>query len=203
MKLIAITGGIGAGKSVLSMVLRTLGHSVYDCDSEAKRLMDTDKQLRHALSEEFGNDIYTPQGALDRMKLAQIIFGNDEARLKVNSVVHPAVKRDILKWAGKMEGKADFAFVETAILRESGLMSVCHATIHVTAPHELRVTRVMRRSGLTREQVEARIGAQSAHEAASGCRQGTNTSYAKKTFVVTNDGKTSLLKQTFELLAQL
>ena len=157
-RLTAITGGIGAGKSVVSRILCAMGYPVYDCDSRAKTLMNTDPGIRAALAEAFGAEILTP-GGIDRDRLGAIVFADPERLHTLNKVVHGAVRLDLERWCGEHLVHTRL-FVETAILAESGLDAMVGSVWEVVAPVELRVERVMRRNALTRDQVEARIAAQ-------------------------------------------
>lgn len=158
MKLVAISGGIGSGKSVVSHLLTLLGYSVYDCDSRAKLLMNRSEDVKRELREAFGDDVITPQGMVNRDVLSKIIFGNAEALKTVNSIVHPRVVAEIMSLAGKCND--EYFFFETALPQESGLDKLADAVWLVTAPVETRIERVIKRSGLTREQVMARIASQ-------------------------------------------
>lgn len=158
MKLVAISGGIGSGKSVVSHLLTLLGYSVYDCDSRAKLLMNRSEDVKRELCEAFGDDVITPQETVNRDVLSKIIFGNAEALKKVNGIVHPRVVAEIMSLAGKCSD--EYFFFETALPQESGLDKLADAVWLVTAPVETRIERVIKRSGLTREQVMARIASQ-------------------------------------------
>lgn len=158
MKLVAISGGIGSGKSVVSHLLTLLGYSVYDCDSRAKLLMNRSEDVKRELREAFGDDVITPQETVNRDVLSKIIFGNAEALKTVNSIVHPRVVAEIMSLAGKCND--EYFFFETALPQESGLDKLADAVWLVTAPVEKRIERVIKRSGLTREQVMARIASQ-------------------------------------------
>jgi len=94
---IGITGGIGSGKTTACVVFETLGIPVYYADIRAKQLMNTDPELKAALTGFFGKKIYR-DGELDRRKMANIIFNDKTALEKVNSWVHPAVARDFEQW---------------------------------------------------------------------------------------------------------
>ena len=158
MKLVAISGGIGSGKSVVSHLLTLLGYSIYDCDSRAKLLMNRSEDVKRELREAFGDDVITPQETVNRDVLSKIIFGNAEALKTVNSIVHPRVVAEIMSLAGKCND--EYFFFETALPQESGLDKLADAVWLVTAPLETRIERVIKRSGLTREQVMARIASQ-------------------------------------------
>lgn len=154
---VAICGGIGSGKSTICRMFAERGVAHYDSDSRAKALMNESAELREALVAEFGEECYEG-GALNRAYLASKVFGSEERLAKLNSIVHPAVKADFLRWAEAQEG--DYCILETAILFESGFDALVDQKVAILAPQPLRVMRAMERDGATKEQVEARIKAQ-------------------------------------------
>ena len=154
---VAICGGIGSGKSTVCQMFAERGVALYDSDSRAKALMNESAELRKALVAEFGEECYT-DGALNRPYLASRVFGSEEQLARLNSIVHPAVKADFLRWAEEQEG--DFCILESAILFESGFDAVVDKTVAVLAPLPLRIERAMARDGASREQIEARVKAQ-------------------------------------------
>lgn len=157
--LTAITGGIGAGKSIVSRVLTAMGYPVYDCDSRARSLMDMSAEIKHAIALNIGAGVILPDDSIDRRLLAEIVFRNKQMLLTLNSIVHQAVRDDLARWVS--DRSSALVFVETAILYESGLDRVIDSEWHVTAPTDIRVDRVIARNGLSREHVLARIEAQS------------------------------------------
>ena len=126
--IIAITGGIGSGKSVVSQVLRVAGYPVYDCDSNAKLIMDKDEEMQKQLADSFGSDVVV-NGVIQRKVLASLVFADRNKLEKLNAIVHPAVRRDIKRWEETQ--KSDVVFVETAILKESGVDSLKIGRAHV------------------------------------------------------------------------
>ncbi|MDE7442609.1 MAG: dephospho-CoA kinase [Muribaculaceae bacterium] len=156
MYTIAITGGIGSGKSVVSTVLRIMGYPVYDSDSEAKKLMDESLEIRQAIANRISPDAITPDGHIDRQRLARIVFTDKSALATLNSIVHSSVRDHFDKW--RQQDKV--AFIETAILYQSRLDQMVNEVWDVIAPTEVRINRVMKRNGITAEQVRARIEAQ-------------------------------------------
>lgn len=156
-KLVAISGGIGSGKSVVSDVLRVMGFPVYDCDAMAKSLMDNSPEIKAKLKEVFGDSV-VQDGIIDRKQLAGLVFGNGAALEQLNGIVHPAVVNDVLMWYSAQ--KSSLSFVETAILKESGLVDVVDAVLAVCADKETRISRVERRNGLTRKAVLDRMAMQ-------------------------------------------
>lgn len=157
--LTAITGGIGAGKSIVSRVLAAMGYPVYDCDSRARSLMDMSAEIKRAIALNIGAGVILPDDSIDRRLLAEIVFRNKQMLLTLNSIVHQAVRDDLARWVS--DRSSALVFVETAILYESGLDRVIDSEWNVTAPTDIRVDRVIARNGLSREHVLARIEAQS------------------------------------------
>ncbi len=186
--LIAITGGIGAGKSTVSRILRAMGYPVYDCDAEARWIIDNNDKIKVKIKQAFGTEAYRGDGSLDRPFVSRIVFSDPEKLRQLNEITHQTVKEDLMAWVSRVEGPK--AFVETAILYQSGLDRMVSAVWMVTAPESLRVSRVMERSGLSAEQVAERIAAQN-HQPD---RQHSHV------HEISNDGRHSLLKQVDALL---
>lgn len=154
--IIAIIGGIGSGKSVVSRILRCMGYKVYDCDSRAKALMDESAEIKAGLRNLIHPGSVDADGRIDRRLLSEVVFADPEKLAVLNAMVHSAVKADILSAARREK----LLFVESAILYTSGLDAIADSVWEVTAPEELRIERVMRRSALTYNQIKARIESQ-------------------------------------------
>lgn len=151
---VAITGGIGSGKSKVVELLAKRGVSAYDSDSRAKWLMSSSAELRHQITERFGAEAYDGD-TLNRRYLAERVFSDKEALASLNAIVHPAVMADFEAWAEAEEG--DYVVMESAILFEAGLDSHFDATVSVMAPEEIRLERAMQRDGATEEQIRERM----------------------------------------------
>lgn len=186
-RIIAITGGIGAGKSIVSRMLRAIGHDVYDCDSEAKHIMDTSAEIKQLIANEICAEAIE-EGMINRQRLAEAVFADAALLDRLNAIVHAHVRADIERWASTKE----IAFVETAILYQSGLDRMVHEVWHVDAPEAVRTERVMARSGLTAEQVKSRIEAQDAYEV---------TTPHPHIYLIINDGTLPVLPRVEELLS--
>lgn len=156
--IIGITGGIGSGKSTLSNLLRAEGYSVYDTDLEARRLQNEHSVMRKKIIDLFGKAIYTEQG-LNRSELGKLVFGKPELLAKLNAIVHPFVKADFQNWILNRFPKK-ILFIESAILYESGFNKLVSKVILITASEEIRVQRVVKRDGISPEQVRARMSHQ-------------------------------------------
>ena len=155
---LAITGSIGSGKSVVSRMMNVLGVPVYDCDVNAKRLMTDDGFIISELKRMFGDECYEDDGTLNRQYIASRIFTDKENIKRVNSLVHPVVKRDFEEWAEKQESSV--VAVETAILYESGMIEAVDKVLVVWADRETAISRTIQRSGMNRIQVENRMNNQ-------------------------------------------
>ena len=187
-ELIAITGGIGCGKSIVSLILKEMGYEVYDCDCNAKYLMDNSPIIKDCLKSTFGNDIII-DGTINRVKLANIVFNNKEKLVKLNNIVHSSVKEDLISW--KLENShKKLLFVETAILYQSGLDSIVDEVWEVNAPLEIRIERVMKRNNISRQDVLSRIESQK-YEI-----------LAQADYIITNDDKVAILPQLVTILGK-
>ncbi len=163
--MIGICGGIGSGKSVVSRVLRLRGEAVYDCDLEAKRIMDGSREVLDALNGRYGEEVCPAGGPICRPELAKRVFGSDEERLWLNSLVHRLVREDVARWhAYQMKMGAKRCFVESAILATSGLAKMCEEIWMVTASEDVRIARVMERDSLGEDAIRKRIQSQEEEE---------------------------------------
>lgn len=154
---LGLTGGIGSGKTIIGKLFELNGYPVFHSDEVAKGIYsvaDVKQQMIHL----FGEDIYLPDQAIDRKKLATLIF-NDEYLLKsVEEIVHPAVRNNFVQWSNQQD--ASLVLFEAAILFEGGQYKNMHRNILVTAEEEIRIKRVMQRDNCTEEQVRERIARQ-------------------------------------------
>lgn len=157
---VALTGGIGSGKSTVARIFTTLGIPVYFADLEAKRLMQTDPALKSALIRLLGTAIYDEKGQLNRKKMADNMFGNPELVQAVNAIVHPAVYEDLKVWFNKQE--TDYAIYESALVKETHRPQVVDKIITVYAPRQVCMDRVMQRDHLSIHQVNTRMRRQQA-----------------------------------------
>jgi len=158
---VGITGGIGSGKTTVCEIFERLGVPVYYADKQAKYLMETDKKLREAIRQLFGDEAFDAENNLNRAFIAGIVFKDEEKLLALNALVHPAVKADYDSWNAILARKEyPYSLKEAALLVESGSYKDLDKLIVVSAPLEDRIKRVMARDNITAEQVKARIDAQ-------------------------------------------
>ena len=196
--IIGITGSIGSGKSVVSRILRCNGFHVYDCDYEAKQLMVTSPQIREALIDCAGEETYHPDGTLNRYYLASCIFSDDSLRLRVNKIVHSAVRESLGYSFSSLKpklanSKTTFQpyFIESAILATAELVGFCDSIWLIDAPRKVKIKRVMHRDNLSEEDVIVRLNVQA---------EELSLLPFSKTTTIINDGYTSLLATVFGLL---
>ena len=180
MQTLAVTGGIGSGKSLVCMILAERGFPVYDSDTMTKALYDEDPVLLEAVRQkmlpysgreagDMSGFLLDKYGRLDRKALSRIVFPSgvpDTVALReLESVVHPAVLRDFLHWKDSDETAAAARFgtvvIESAIIMDIPMFrEAVDMVLLVDAPLETRIRRAMARDGADRESVEARIRSQ-------------------------------------------
>ena len=188
---IAVTGGIGSGKSYISHLLENMHIPVYNADNEAKRLTASDAGNRGELIALLGEDVYK-DGLLNKPLLASYLFSDPAHVLQINSIIHPRVRKDFTVWVERQE-KCEIVGMESAILYEAGFQDTVDAVIMVYAPVELRIQRAMYRDGASEEQVRARIAAQMDDE----------EKRRRADFTVVNDGVQLLIPQLNRIVEQL
>ena len=160
-KVICITGGIGSGKSTVCSYLEQRGFPVYYSDIRAKALMESNLQIREQLIEVFGPAIYT-ENELNRPELAKRIFNHPDLKESLESIVHPRVHEDFVRWSNAQTSA--LLFKESPLALEIGDQS-CQTIVVVHAEAELRISRVLsRNSNWSREDVEARMRNQLSEE---------------------------------------
>ena len=184
--IIAITGGIGSGKSYICKLLEEKGIAVYDCDAAAKRLMREDPKLQAGLKQLVGNDVYINK-VLQKSILAQFLLTSESNKQAINDVVHPTVATNFLQ--------SSYQWLESAILFESHFDRRIHPdkVVCVTAPFDIRVERVMKRDRITRELAKEWIEKQMPQE----------EMIRLSDFEIVNDGQADLYPQIEQLLNQL
>ena len=158
-KLIGITGGIGAGKSTVSTICKHLGFKVYNSDQRAKEIISEDSIIKKKLISFFGNNIYK-NGVLDRKFLSDKIFNDKSSLEQINSIIHPAVKKDFNSWVINNSNEK-ILFKESALLLESGAYKELDKIILIVSDKNLRVSRVLNRDqNRSKKEIESIIDKQ-------------------------------------------
>ena len=159
---VALTGGIGSGKSEVSALFNKLGAYIFDADTIAKQILDKDKTAQKELILEFGSDIISAKGIIDKKKLSRIAFQNEFNQLKLNTIIHPYVFKEIdLCFENILKKRKHEVFiVDAALIYESGADAHMDYVIVVTSHLKIRTERVMRRGDLSRDQFLKRVDLQ-------------------------------------------
>lgn len=180
---IGLTGNIGSGKSIVSRIFSVLGVPVYNADSEAKRIMDSEEVIPMVIGV-FGKEIINSDHSVNKKMLAEIVFKDNNKLEKLNSIIHPLVMNDFNIWCQKFSDKK-YVINESAILVETALYKLFDKLITVISPEDMRIERVMKRDNCEKEKVLARINNQLPE------KDKTKVS----DFVITNNEKDLLIPQ--------
>lgn len=188
--LIGISGGIGSGKSVVSRVLRSMGYDVYDCDMQAREIMNRSRRIKCAIRDRISGEVTDGVREPDRKLLADIVFSNEDARKTLNEIVHAEVRDHLREYH-----KDGMLWVEAAILAESGLADMCDRIWRVSSPDNVRVERISQRDKISGYTARGRMVAQQNEERLL-------SQFSQITDVIYNDEKHSLLEQVECLLSK-
>ncbi len=187
MKRVAITGNIGSGKSTVSRIFNVMGVPVFYADVEARQLYYRE-DLKQKLSLIFGDVIFDNSNEIDKKQLADIIF-NDAAKLQIiNNIVHPLVFEKYEQWLESHKNEL-YTLHESAILFENKLEQHYDFIITVTAPAELRISRIIQRDNIDREKVETRM----IHQMSEAEKN------KRADYIIVNDGSKLLIPQVLQI----
>ena len=153
-KMIGLTGGIGAGKTMVAKIFASMGVPVFNADETAKQLMQTSPEIKAALIQQFGEKVYE-NGILQKAYLSSIVFSDAHQLALLNSIVHPITIQAAWDWA-KLQ-TAPYVIKEAALLFESNAVEGLDFVIGVTAPMSLRIQRIMQRDACTEQDAEKRM----------------------------------------------
>jgi len=164
MKIIGLTGGIGSGKSTVAGFLAELGAVVMDADQIGHEILGTDEEVRHRITETFGEDVLDSVGNVDRKKLAGIVFKNREALVKLNLITHPAIYRRMQSDIEKdKQQKVDALIIDAPLLIEAGWATKVDKIWVTIAPQDVIVER-LEKKGLSRDDIQSRMHLQTPPE---------------------------------------
>lgn len=185
---IGVTGGIGAGKSLVCRIFQALGIPIYDADHRAKWLMNHHPTLIVEIKQHFGKEAYLPDESLNRQYLSEKIFSNETLLKQLNALVHPKVGEDYQQWV--LQQMAPYVVKEAALLIEAGSYKTLDYLVSVNAPETVRLRRVLLRdTHRSAQEVQAIMRKQlSDHERA-----------AKADFVIVNDDKSLIVPKILQL----
>jgi len=187
--LIGITGGIGSGKSTVSQIISHLGYKVYDSDARAHEIINENKLIKDKLIESFGSDIYQ-DSKFNKKYVSKLIFNDESAKTKINSIVHPEVINDFKNWV--KENKIEkFLFKESALLFESSSYKDLDKTVYIYCDKDTRIERIkIRDPHRTRNEIEKIINNQISSDEANKLTD----------YNLVNDEKKLLLPKVVKLL---
>jgi dephospho-CoA kinase len=162
MLVIGLTGGIASGKSTVSKKLKSLGAAIIDADLLAREVVEPGEEGWVKIKEYFGEKVLDSQGNLNRKKMAEIIFNDDQKRMALNNIIHPAViqktKELIEKY--KAEGQAPLIVVDAPLLIETGMHNLVDEVWVLNVKPEVQIQRVMERDNIPRESAIQRLKTQ-------------------------------------------
>jgi len=160
LKLIGLTGGVGSGKSTVAEILRELGATVIDADEAAHAVYEPGTPGFDAVVREFGSG-FVREGVIDRRLLGGLVFADEEARQRLNAIVHPLVRDWIAhRTLEAFDRGAEIVVQDVPLLYESGLEGLFSSVVLVWTPPELQLERLVRGRGVPAERARAMIAAQ-------------------------------------------
>jgi dephospho-CoA kinase len=187
VKVVGLTGGIGAGKSTVSARMAAKGAVVVDADAVVKELQARGTPVFDAIVERFGPEVVGSDGELDRPALAAVVFGDPQALADLNALVHPAVGAEILRRVAEHQGSDRVVVLDVPLLVESGRYQAAGVVV-VDAPLEVAIERLVRDRGMTEDEARARMARQVSRE----------DRLAKADFVIDNTGPPEALDEAVD-----
>lgn len=184
--IVGLTGMSGAGKSTACKLFAENGWAVIDCDIVSRIVVEQGKPALREISEHFGSDILLPDGGLDRKRLGDLVFSDEQSLNELNRLIYPYISYEIISRAEEYTVNGNMnILLDAPTLFESGADGFCDKIVSVTAPLKTCAARIMKRDGITAEQAENRLKSQHSEEY-----------YREKSdFCVNNDGDAVHLKQ--------
>lgn len=183
---VAVTGGIGSGKSLVSQIFKILNIPVYNADAEAKKQYSKTEVINE-ISDLFGDNVVI-NGNVDLKALSDLVFADKSALGKLNKIIHPGVMSDFANWCNVYK-EEKYVIMESAIIFEAGLGNLFDYIITVYAPEKLCISNVMLRDNVTEDKVKARINSQLSPD----------IKVEKADFVVVNDGLQLVIPQILKI----
>jgi len=184
---VAITGNIGSGKTTVCKIFKSLGVPAFYADAEAKRLY-SDVDVISAVESAFGNHVFDENRKLVRQKLAEIVF-RDPSSLKIlNDIIHPRLLEKYLIWLNENR-QHPYTLHEAAVIFENGLEKQFDVIINVSAPENIRLTRIKNRDAFSDAEIKSRMKRQWSEEKKNELAD----------FVIVNDGNSFLIPQVIEI----
>jgi dephospho-CoA kinase len=160
---VGLTGGIGSGKTAVSDLFEKLGAPIIDTDILARRLVDDDPGVLAEISETFGEDVLAADGGLDRKKLASIVFNDNKQKKKLENILHPRIRSEVLRQVKALsdtESPANYVIIVVPLLFETGFDDIADLTLAVIADEPIRIKRIQHRDSRSLDEIQAIIDSQ-------------------------------------------
>lgn len=189
-----ITGGMGAGKTEVTNMLKAKGFKVLDADAISREVMEKDSPLLRLLVKDFGIDIINEDGTLNRRKLADVAFVDKDKTRRLNELVQSAILVRAIERVNqyKLKNSEEILFFDVPLLFEAGWDTYVTKVILVTAPAEIRVERIKERDGLSEDEILTRINLQMPEDEKK----------KRADYIIENDGDMNALKAKVEALVK-
>jgi len=188
---IAITGGIGTGKSFVCRCLEQMGFPVFYCDDEAKQIIRSDEEVKQALEQTVGKRLYDDEGRLIKRVLADFICTSPEHAAKINAIVHPRVRQKFQMWAASQHSL--YIYMECALLFEAHFDNLVDFVVAIDVPEDIRLKRLMLRDHISAEKAQKWIQLQLPEQ----------EKRERADFVIKNDDSESIKSQIESIHSQI
>ena len=160
---IGLTGGVASGKSTVARLFENLGAPLIDTDIVAREVVEPGQEGLAAIRDEFGTDVLTEDGRLDRRKLRSIVFADDAKRRRLEALLHPLIRARVMAQLGRVD--APYVIIAVPLLVETDFGKLVDRVLVVDVPVETQLERLMERDGSTRTEAEAMVAAQTTRDA--------------------------------------
>ena len=159
--IIGLTGSIASGKSTVASMLKKKGYPVVDADEIARLVVEPGSEVMQEIEAQFGSSMIRSDGSLNREKMGELVFGNEEARKKLNGIIHPAIRKEMHRQKDEWLDKgANTVILDIPLLFESKLQSHVDKILVISVTPEIQKSRLMERNSLSEKEAEARIQSQ-------------------------------------------
>ncbi len=159
--IIGLTGSIASGKSTVSRMLKELGYPIVDADLVARQVVEPGSETLQKINEAFDASVILPDGTLDRKKVGDLIFNDPESRKRLNDIIHPAIRKEMLRQRAAYVAEGhQVVIMDIPLLFESQLQHLADKILVVSVTEENQLKRLIKRNGLSENEAAARISSQ-------------------------------------------